>query len=72
MFYRILAALAAACLTGPALADDSSAIDREWQLATLVLKDSAEVEQIPGTSVQDWESNTWSATVWARLRTQQL
>lgn len=71
MFYRIFAALAAACLTGPAWADDSSAIDREWQFATLVLKDCycmgevclgmtlAEVEQIHGTSVQDWESNKW-------------
>ncbi|BBJ96350.1 hypothetical protein Xcc1_20800 [Xanthomonas campestris pv. campestris] len=71
VFYRIFAALAAVCLTGPAWADDSSAIDHEWQFATLVLKDSycmgevclgmtlAEVEQIHGTSVQDWESNKW-------------
>lgn len=65
VFYRIFAALAAACLTGPAWADDSSAIDREWQFATLVLKDCycmgevclgmtlAEVEQIHGTIRRD-------------------
>lgn len=40
MFYRIFAALAAACLTGPAWADDRSAIDREGQFATLVMRDS--------------------------------
>lgn len=67
---KLVVEMVATCLAGSAWADDRKQ-DMEWQVATTAMKDlycmgevclgmtREEVENIPGATVVDWNSNQW-------------